>query len=114
VAVALVLGAAACSSSSHVNAAGGSSIQAQCTTVANVLSDGPDPDADSVGYAEAQVLPLQQLLTQHQVSDAKLETDIANLAAAYKTFSSGGGAAAAITVTKAESVLNDVCSGAAP
>src|ERR1700728_2213452 len=29
-----------------------------CQQVSAVLSDGPDPSADPVGYAEAQVVPL--------------------------------------------------------
>ena len=39
----------------------GSKTQQDCITVSDVLSDGPDPDADPVGYAQAQVLPLEEL-----------------------------------------------------
>ena len=41
-----------------------------------MLSDGPDPDSDPVGYAEAQILPLGQIHT----SDAQLRTAIGKLA----------------------------------
>jgi hypothetical protein len=76
-----------------------------------VLSDGPDPDADSVGYAQAQVLPLAQL----KLSDATLSHDASRLAAAYKEFSStNGSAAAAVKVSAAETALNSVCPNAAP
>src|SRR5580658_9784510 len=34
-----------------------------CRQVSAVLADGPDPDSDPVGYAEAQILPLRQVHT---------------------------------------------------
>jgi hypothetical protein len=82
-------------------------VQQDCTAVADVLADGPDPDADAVGYAQAQVLPLRQL----KVGDAALHSDVLALAAAFQAFGSGGGSAAA--VTKAENSVNSVCPGAA-
>jgi hypothetical protein len=103
---------AACSSSSHSTAVGSKDQQA-CTAVSAVLSDGPDPDADPVGYAEAQVIPLEQL----RISEANLRSAVKNLASAYETFSSStGGAAtrAAVNVSAAESALNAICPGAAP
>lgn len=81
--------------------------------MSDVLSDGPDPDADTVGYAEAQVLPLQQL----KVSDPALQTAVKNLAAAYQAYSSSTGTAqdsAAVQTTKAENQVNAICPGAAP
>jgi len=91
----------------------GTAIQQDCTAVADVLSDGPDPDADSVGYAQAQVLPLRQL----KIGDATLQRAVLALAAAYQAFSTGGGAggsAAALQVTKAEKAVNTICPQAAP
>jgi hypothetical protein len=112
----LTIAIAACGSSSSSQAATsavlGSAVQQDCTTIGDTLSDGPDPDADSVGYAQAQVLPLRQL----QISDAALHRDVLALAAAYQAFSSGsgaGGAAAAAVVAKAEHAVNSICPGAA-
>ncbi len=34
-----------------------------CKQVEAVLSDGPDPEADPVGYAQAQILPLREIHT---------------------------------------------------
>jgi len=45
------------------------------------LSDGPDSDVDPVGYALAQVLPLERVKT----TDKALHTDVATLAAAFET-----------------------------
>src|SRR5580698_6967227 len=57
--IALML--SACGSSSPASSSSLSAKQQGCTAVSDVLADGPDPDADPVGYAEAQVLPLSQL-----------------------------------------------------
>lgn len=105
---------AACSSSpAHPTALMGSKTQQECTAVSDVLSDGPDPDADAVGYAQAQVLPLEQL----KISEPKLAAAVKNLAAAYQTYSSTSGTAqdeAAVQTTQAEKALNAICPGAAP
>jgi hypothetical protein len=78
--------------------------------VSAVLSDGPDPGADPVGYAFAQVLPLRQLHT----SDSSLQTAIDDLATAYQDFySSKGDKAAAKAVSKASDEVNAICPGAA-
>jgi hypothetical protein len=108
---------AACSSSSSSPAAAatavlGSAVQQQCTTVGDVLANGPDPDADSVGYAEAQVLPLHQL----KLADAALQKAVQTLATAYQAYSTSAGAAnttAALAVSKAEAAVNAICPGAA-
>lgn len=116
----LTLGAvtalAACSSSSSQAASSaalyGTAIQQQCTAVAGVLSDGPDPTADPVGYAEAQVLPLRQLT----ITDAPLRTAVLALASAYQAYSTSTGAAnttAALQASKAEAAVNAICPGAA-
>jgi hypothetical protein len=106
----------ACSSSSASSAASrtlfGTAKHQQCTSVADVLSDGPDPDADPVGYAQAQVLPLRQL----KLSDPALRREVTRLAAAYQAYSTSKGAAgktAAQQVKKAEAAVNAICPGAA-
>ena len=52
-----------------------STVKTTCQQVSAVLSDGPDPGADPVGYAFAQVLPLRELHT----SDSSLQTAIDDL-----------------------------------
>jgi hypothetical protein len=78
--------------------------------VADVLSDGPDPGSDPIGYAEAQVIPLHQL----KVSDTKLRDAVGNLAAAFQAYASKGGRSLAAKVSSEENVLNAICPGAAP
>jgi len=87
-------------------------IQSQCTATAAVLSDGPDPTADSVGYAEAQVLPLRQL----KITNTALRRAVSQLAPAYQAYSTSTGAAgiaAAVHSAKAEAAVNAICPGAA-
>jgi hypothetical protein len=106
---------AACSSSSSPAASTtlfGTALQQQCTTVGDVLSDGPDPDADPVGYAEAQVLPLRQL----KLTDASLQQAVQALAGAYQAYSTSTGAAhttAAAQSSTDEAAVNAICPGAA-
>jgi hypothetical protein len=86
-------------------------VHTTCTQVSAVLSDGPDPDADPVGYAEAQILPLGQIRT----SDAQLRVAISKLAGAYRAFfdSNGSSSAAKLAVTAASKRINSFCPGAA-
>jgi hypothetical protein len=86
-------------------------VRATCTQVSAVLSDGPDPDADPVGYAEAQILPLGQI----HAADAQLRAAISKLAAAYRAFfaSSGSSSAAKLAVAAASKRINTLCPGAA-
>jgi hypothetical protein len=105
-----VLPACACSSSSSARASV-PAVQSTCDQVSAVLSDGPDPDADPVGYAEAQILPLRQL----SVSDQELRTAITQLADAYEQFfaSNGKSSNAKEAVAVASKKLNSICPGAA-
>jgi hypothetical protein len=81
-----------------------------CQAVSAVLSDGPDPDADPVGYAEAQILPLEQIHT----SDPALQTAIDNLASAYQQVSSSNGASSANkAAARAGNKINAICPGVA-
>jgi hypothetical protein len=75
-----------------------------------VLSDGPDPGADPVGYAEAQILPLRQIKT----TDKSLRRAIDDLASAYhQFFRTNGGTVAKQAVSRAVDDVNSICPGAA-
>jgi hypothetical protein len=107
-----VVSVGACSSSPSPAASEKTAIQQQCTATAAVLSDGPDPNADPVGYAEAQVLPLRQL----KITDTALRRAVSQLANAYEAYSTSTGAAniaAAVQSSKAEAAVNAICPGAA-
>jgi hypothetical protein len=85
------------------------SIEQTCQNVSAVLADGPDPDADPVGYALAQVMPLKQIHT----SDSSLQQAIDNLASAYELFyQTKGSSSAQHAVDQAGSKLNAICPGA--
>ena len=104
----------ACSSSAHSTATASASttaIENACEQVSAALSDGPDPDADPVGYAEAQVLPLRQI----SVSNQALHVAISQLAIAYQEFftSNGKSSNAKEAVAVASRKLNSICPGAA-
>ncbi len=76
----------------------------------DVLSDGPDPGADPVGYAQAQILPLRQL----KIADAPLQRAVQALAAAYEAVSSGNGDSVSTKqVSAAEKAVNALCPGVA-
>jgi hypothetical protein len=116
----LVVLVCACSSSAHSTAtatatatasASTTAIENACEQVSAVLSDGPDPDADPVGYAEAQILPLRQI----SVSNQALHGVISQLADAYQKFfaSNGKSSNAKEDVAVASKTLNSICPGAA-
>ncbi|HXW33803.1 MAG TPA: hypothetical protein VEJ87_04435, partial [Acidimicrobiales bacterium] len=102
---AVLLGACASPSSSRSY----SETDRTCADVSAVLSDGPDPAADPVGYAEAQIGPLRELHT----TDKVLQTRIDNLDSAYEQLFESNGAKAQL-VTKASARLDALCPGAAP
>jgi hypothetical protein len=85
--------------------------QQTCQAVSAVLSDGPDPDADPVGYAFAQILPLRQI---KKSSDGPLQSAIDNLAQAYQEFynAKGTGHAVQSAVSAATQRMNRLCPGA--
>lgn len=77
--------------------------------MADVLSDGPDPDVDPVGYALAQVLPLRRIST----TDITLKKDIDTLASAYETvYKTDDNKSAYDAVDKAGKELDEICPGA--
>ena len=111
----VVLLVCACSSAAHATASAHSTAAAAtestCQRVSAVLSDGPDPDADPVGYAEAQILPLRQI----SAPDQALHAAISQLADAYQKFfaTNGKSSNAKEAVAVASSKLNSICPGAA-
>jgi hypothetical protein len=113
-ALAVLLPVSACSSGGSAAASGTSNAttaaQGACQQVTAVLADGPDPGADPVGYAQAQVLPLRQI----QTSDATLGAAIGALAAAYGSYSAADGKSTAATTTlnAAISKINTLCPAA--
>jgi hypothetical protein len=77
-----------------------------------VLSDGPDPDADPVGYALSQIAPLGQIHT----SDDAVTQRLSDLIKADRALVSSNGSdhAATKSVAKDGADLNKVCPGVAP
>jgi hypothetical protein len=99
----------ACGSSSKTMSSSAEVEKETCQQVEAVLSDGPEPEADPVGHAQAQILPLRQIST----SDEKLHQAIDTLASAYQAFSSSNGASQAKSaVTTASKTIDTICPGA--
>lgn len=104
----LGVGVAACGSSSSASA--NAEVQQTCQQVEAALSDGPEPIADPVGYAQAQVIPLRQI----RASDEKLRQAIDALASAYERFSADDGASPAKSAVSAASrEVDSICPGVA-
>jgi hypothetical protein len=98
---------AGCSSSGSSSAE--SAKASGCEDVAAILSDGPDPGADPIGYAEAQILPLRQMHT----SDSSLAAAVSKLADAYQAFyETKGSSSSNDAVNKASARLDSICPGA--
>ena len=87
-----------------------SSLGETCSQIAAVLSDGPDPGVDPVGYAQAQVIPLRGVHT----ADHALQQAIDRLAGAYRTFfvDDGRGAGAKHGLSVASAAIDAICPGA--
>jgi hypothetical protein len=85
-------------------------VHVTCSQVSAVLSDGPDPAADPVGYAEAQILPLGQIRTP----DPQLRAAISELARAYRAFfdSNGTSGEAKLALAAASKRIDSFCPGA--
>jgi hypothetical protein len=107
IAIALVVLLGACGSSKP--APSGAQVEKQtCEQVQAALSDGPDPEADPVGHAQAQILPLREIHT----SDGALHQAIDTLAAAYRSFSSSDGSSTAKSaVGTASKTIEHLCPG---
>jgi hypothetical protein len=90
----------------HPNADGTSS--STCHKVAATLAEGPNPVANPLGYAKAQVRPLEGIAT----SNAGLRDAIEQLSAAYERYFSHGGARfAQREVRDATMSLHQYCPG---
>jgi hypothetical protein len=101
----LLLGACGSSSASPTTTAVASG---SCTQVSAVLSDGPDPGADPIGYAQAQILPLRQIPT----SNDRLRAAIEDLAAAYQAVvTTNNSAASKQGVSAASNKVDALCPG---
>lgn len=100
---------AACGSSSSSKPLTSAQVkQRTCKQVEAVLSDGPEPEADPVGYAQAQILPLRQIHT----TNARLAAAIGGLASAYQQFTRTEGASGAKTaVNSATGTIKALCPG---
>jgi hypothetical protein len=100
----------ACGSSGPAQASGTTPLTT-CQSVSAVLSDGPDPGADRVGYALAQVLPLRSI---KKSSDAVLQQAIDTLATAYQRYyqSKGHDSAATQALNRAADKINALRPGA--
>ena len=111
---ALALALAACGGSAGTSAsaaAASTSTRQSCQQIGAVLADGPDPDADPAGYAEAQILPLRQV----HIADQPLKTAVGQLDSAYQRLyrSDGSSTAAVKAVAAASKKVNEICPGAA-
>jgi predicted component of type VI protein secretion system len=106
-AMALVMLLGACGSSKPARSS--AQVEKQtCEQVEAALADGPDPEADPVGHAQAQILPLREIHT----SDGALHQAIDTLAAAYRSFSSTDGSSVAkSTVSAASKTIERLCPG---
>jgi hypothetical protein len=98
-----------CGSAGHSGAS--AARRRTCQNVSATLSDGPDSQADPVGYAQAQILPLLQIRTD----DHALGHAIAELSAAYRSFydSNGSSPAAKRALSAAAKRVDSFCPGAA-
>jgi hypothetical protein len=104
-AVATMMLVSACGAGTHTAGSGQT-----CLQVDAVLSDGPDPGADPLGYAEAQIRPLEQI----HAADPTLGTAIGTLAGAYQTYYAAHGTGSTITSTLNTAInrINALCPGA--
>jgi hypothetical protein len=110
-ALALALAACGGSAGTSASAAASTSTRQSCQQIGAVLADGPDPDADPAGYAEAQILPLRQV----RIADPPLKTAVGQLDSAYQQlFTSNGSSSAAVkAVAAASKKVSAICPGAA-
>ena len=82
-----------------------------CRTLNGIFSDGPDPDADPVGYALSQIRSLGAIHT----SDHTLGAAVTKLVASDKAFvrSTGSDRAAKKTIKREDAAVHAACPGVA-
>ena len=112
-ALAITLPVSACSSGTSGSPSGVpvvTAAESACQQVSAVLTDGPDPGADPVGYAEAQILQLRLIHTP----DSTIQQAINGLASAYSGYSTtdGKNKAATEAATAAIAKINKLCPSA--
>jgi hypothetical protein len=112
VALAVPLWAACGSTGSGGGAASAHPSAAVCQKLLAVFSDGPDPDADPVGYALSQILPLGEVHTADPAVSATLHSLMVADRALVK--SNGADKTATADIKKADKSLNTACPGVAP
>lgn len=105
-ALATVVSACSSSSRSTTTTAAAPAAESTCQQVGDALSDGPDPDSDPVGYAEAQIGPLRAI----HASSPTLGQAITTLAGAYSDFYTANGTGPAkTTLNTAIKKINSLC-----
>jgi hypothetical protein len=85
-----------------------------CENLSGIFSNGPDPDADPVGYALSQIKPLGDVHT----SDHAVHSDLTKLIAADRALVASGGSGHRATVDskdikKDDHLVNAACPEAA-
>ena len=108
-----VLGLAAWLLAGHVlaPATGAGTTSAACAEISATLSDGPDPGVDPVGYAQAQVRPLDDL----RIVATPLARDVKALDQAFRLVVIERGAPTSRRAeTAAVRALDAMCPRAAP
>lgn len=81
-----------------------------CTQISGVLGNGPDPDADPVGYAEAQIEPLAAI----HATTPTLQLAISALDSAFRhEYADHASPASKAAVHRALHQINVLCPGAA-
>src|ERR1700733_6931467 len=84
-----------------------------CQQLNAVFSDGPDPDADPVGYALSQILPLRNL----HLADTALMATVSKLVTDDEDLVKANGAdntLAAAAIKTDDKAINSACPGVAP
>jgi hypothetical protein len=104
----LILALAGCGGSAAAVQAG---TRDACKQIGAVLANGPDPETDPSGYAEAQILPLRQV----HPANKSLQAAVSHLDATYQQLfaSNGTSATATAAVAAATKKVNAICPGAA-
>jgi hypothetical protein len=99
----------ACSSSSSGGGRAAKPPAALCQKLGGIFADGPDPDADPVGYALAQINALASIRTTNYAVRAA----VTKLVPADRALVSSNGSdhAATATIKKEDAALNRSCPG---
>jgi hypothetical protein len=106
IALASVLATSGVTGTPAASASTSSSLTTSCRSVTNVLSEGPTPSVDFVGYAEAQILPLRKL----KITDTSLKKAVSGLDKAYeKVYATNGSKASTKASAAAFKSVKRIC-----